>query len=167
MSKAKIIALIGLIAFAFSMTAIGNALAGEKVKLRNAWYMTKWQQLETGHEEGHVVALIERKGICSNMEGKALFEGMVGTHAGFVDMNLKTGLGSGKGYCIYTDKDGDKIYEMWEGKNVGQGWRGPSTLLKGTGKYEGIKAKGTWIFYPVSPTQAYADWELDVELPGR
>jgi hypothetical protein len=50
MSKGKMIALVALIAFPFGMTAIGTAVAGEKVKCRNVWYLIKSEQLETGHE---------------------------------------------------------------------------------------------------------------------
>ena len=72
----KIVALTALIGFVFGTAVIGNAVAGQKVKLRNVWYGTKWEQLESGYEEGHIVAINAVKGITNNMEGKALFDGM-------------------------------------------------------------------------------------------
>ncbi len=70
MSKGKMIALVAVITFSFGMTAIGNAVAGVKVKGRNVWYLTKWEQVETDYEEGHVVAIYEHKGIVSRADGK-------------------------------------------------------------------------------------------------
>jgi hypothetical protein len=80
-------------------------------------------------------------------------------------MNLETGIGLCHGYNVWTDKDGDKIYESWEGRNDGKGWKGTNTFLKGTGKYEGIKGKATWVWYAAAPFQSYSDWEGEVELP--
>ena len=101
------------------------------------------------------------------MEGKALLDGIAGSGVSFWDFNSKTGIGVANGYMVKTDKDGDKIYITWEGKNDGKGWKGPVTFVKGTGKYEGIKGKGTWVMYRVNPAQWYVDCEVDVELPGR
>ncbi len=163
----KIIALTALIGFVFGTAVIGNAVAGQKVKLRNVWYGAKWEQLESGHEEGHVVAMSDGKFVTNNMEGKALFDGMAGSGISLWDFNSKTGVGVMNGYGVNTDKDGDKIYITWEGKNDGKGWKGPLTYVKGTGKYEGIKGKGTWAHYSVKPPLSYVDLEVDVELPGR
>ena len=43
------------------------------------------------------------------------------------------------GSCVQTDSDGDKLYMTYEGPEAG-------TLqwLGGTGKYDGVSAKGTW-----------------------
>ena len=51
MSKGKIIAVVALITFCSGMTAIGNAVAGEKVKGRNVKYNVKWEEIEVGDEE--------------------------------------------------------------------------------------------------------------------
>jgi len=51
---------------AFGLTGIGNAVAGAKFKGRLAFYMTKWQQIEVGDVEGHVIATFEKKGIDFN-----------------------------------------------------------------------------------------------------
>src|SRR5579864_7392077 len=57
------------------------------------------------------------------------------------------------GYCIVTDKDGDKAFYVWKGKdtspNVGGGtfqWTG------GTGKYSGIKGNNTYLYTGIGKT---------------
>jgi hypothetical protein len=161
----KIMALAALIGFVFGTGLICNAVAGEKVKLRNVWYGEKWEQFKTGYEEGHVVAISDGKFITTIMEGNALPDGMAGSGVSFWDLNTKTGIGAMNGYGVNTAKDGDKIYYTWEGKNDGKGWKGLVTIAKGSGKYEGIKGKGTWVYHPVKTPMMYVDLEVDVELP--
>ena len=170
MSKTKIIALVALIILAFCMTTIGNAVAGEKFKLSTVYYAVKWEHINVPGEEGHLVAAQEAKGISRNMEGETFGDGWVDHQASVFDINLKTGLGSGHGYGEVTDRDGDKYYYTWEGKRMrgkiwASYWRGEMTIVKGTGKYEGIKGNGTFSAYPIASMQWYSDTELEVELP--
>jgi hypothetical protein len=82
-------------------------------------------------------------------------------------MNLKTFLGTGHRHEIVTDLDGDKIFVEWEGTLGPEGWKGKHDIVNGTGKWEGIRAKGTFTSHRVGPGQHYADWEMDVEFPRR
>jgi len=170
MSKSKIIALSALIILAFGMTAIGNAVAGEKHKIRTVWYATKWEQLNVPGEKGHIIALSESKGISTNMEGKTFGEGGVCVDVGILDINVKTGLGSMVSYGEVTDRDGNKYYYRSEGKRLrgelwASYWEGETVIVKGTGKYEGIKGKTTWSLYPLTEMQSITDEEYEVELP--
>ncbi len=63
MSRSKGLAFIALITLAFAVTLEGDALAGEKIKNRIVGYTVKWEQVEVGDQEGHVVAVMEAKGI--------------------------------------------------------------------------------------------------------
>ena len=71
------------------------------------------------------------------------------------------------GYCIITDKDGDKAFLVWKGKdtspNVGGGdfqWTG------GTGKYNGIKGNNTYQYTGIGTTPAYSVvWEGEWQVP--
>jgi hypothetical protein len=160
----KIMALTALITFAFGVGAIDNVVAGERVKLRTAKYADVWKEIEV--EEGHIIVVEEAKGIVSNMEGRPFGDGWVLRHVGLFDINTKTGVAFAHGYEEVTDKDGDKYYSKWEGKMVENGyWEGEYTVLKGTGKYEGIKGKGTWRAISVAPRQWYTDEEWEIELP--
>ena len=161
MSKFKIIALIAVITLAFAGTAIDNAMAAERYKVRTSNYIVKWDTIEVGDEEGHVVGVGESNGIVTNMEGKTFGDGLVKRLVGFVDMNTKTRImSSTHGYVDWTDKDGDKIYFTYEGQH-----KGTLGIVKGTGKYEGIKGKGTWVITFVGPRLWFTDEEFEVELP--
>jgi len=166
----KIIALTAMITFAFGMSAVGNAGAGQKFKLSTVYYVVKWEQINVGDEEGHLVAAFEAKGISKNMEGKTFGDGWVVRDVDLVDISLKTGLGFGHGYGEVTDRDGDKYYYTWKAKRLrgeiwASYWKGELTIVKGTGKFQGIKGKGTFFSYPIAPMQFYSDAEWEVELP--
>jgi len=166
----KIIALTALITLAFGIVGLSNAMAGEKHKLRTVFYATKWEQLNVPGEEKHLIALSEAKGISMNMEGKTFGDGWVFLEVALYDIDIKTELGFGHGYGEVTDRDGDKIYYTWEGKRLrgkiwASYWKGDTTLVKGSGKYEGIKGKSTWSSYAVTPMQYYNIEEWEVELP--
>ena len=166
MSKSKIVAMMALIAFAVGILLVGNVVAGEKFKGRTVLYGTKWEQINVGDEDGHVVAVYESRGITTNLDGKRFLDGCILRETGLLDMNLKTGLASGHGYGDWTDRDGSKNYYTWEGKRVaGKPFEAVWTIVKGTGKFEGIKAEGTASGYFVAPGQQYNDWEVEVELP--
>jgi hypothetical protein len=71
------------------------------------------------------------------------------------------------GYCIITDKDGDKAFLVWQGKNtaprVGGGtfqWTG------GTGKFVGIQGNNIYHGVGIGKTMAAAVvWEGEWRLP--
>jgi len=82
--------------------------------------------------------------------------------------DIVNGLSSANhGYCIVTDKDGDKAFGVWKGKdtspNVGAGdfqWTG------GTGKYSGITGNNTYRYTGIGTTPAYSVvWEGAWQLP--
>jgi hypothetical protein len=118
MAKSKIIALTALITFAIGVGAIGNVLAGEKFKLSTVYYAVKWERINVADEEGHLVAALEAKGISRNMEGKTFGDGWIDRYVTIIDINVKTGLGSGVGYGEWADREGDKIYYKFEGKRL-------------------------------------------------
>jgi len=166
----KIIALTALITFAFGMTVVGDAVAGEKYKGRSAFYTIKWEQVNVPGEEGHIISAAEYKGISTNTEGKTFGDGWIDWNVALNDINVKTGLGSAHGYGEFADRDGNKIYYTTIGRRLkgelwASYWKGEYTLVKGTGKFEGIKGKGTWTAYVIAPKQFYTDWEIEVELP--
>jgi len=170
MSRFKLFGFIALITLAFGIALVGDALAGEKYKSRTAYYNTKWEQIEVGDQEGHVLAVGEGVGIVTLLEdGIPTTDGAVERTAGLYDLNLKTGTLSARGYSTVTDRDGDKTFSVWEGKMVGQPGkaRGEGTFkyVGGTGKYQGIKGGGTWVSHRITPTQRYSDVQGEYELP--
>jgi len=168
MSRFQILAFISLIALTLSIALIGDALAGEKFKVRNSKYMTEWKSVDVGDKEGHVLGVFEAKGITANLAGKKCFDGFLEREVGLVDLDTKSGAVSCQCYTVRTDCDGDKFFEVWEGKNVAKGSnQGTFTLTGGTGKFQEIRGTGTWTSYSLSGTQWYSDVEYDVEFAGR
>ena len=162
MSRSKIVGMMALIAFVVGIALVSHAGAGEKIKCREVSYVTKFEQINVGDEKGHVIALVEAKGIYSNREGKTFCEGWLHWEAGLLNIDSKTGM-TGNGYLILTDKDGDKLYMKW---NTNPSGPNPWTFYKGTGKFEGIKGEGTWSSVHYSdPSVFYVDLEGEVELP--
>ena len=69
---------------------------------------------------------------------------------------------AGHGYCVVTDKDGDKAYFGFKGKGTG----GDFQWTSGTGKYTGIRGNNTYRFTGIGDTpRGYAVWEGDWQLP--
>ncbi|MGD0626544.1 MAG: hypothetical protein ABSB32_17755, partial [Thermodesulfobacteriota bacterium] len=81
----------------------------------------------------------------------------------------KMDIGAGYGYWGGTDRDGDKVYARWEAKKVkgDPHSRGTLTIIKGTGKWEGIQGRHTFVGTVVAPGEQYADQDWDIELPRR
>jgi hypothetical protein len=166
MSRFKLLAFIALITLAFGVTLIGDALAGEKVKFRDNLVVMKWEQIEVGDREGHTIALYQAKGIISNSEGKPFLDRWAITDSGLMDSDSKANSGTGHGHEVLTDRDGDKIFIKWE-VTTGAGIRGTHEIVGGTGKWQGIRGKGTCSADLLSPVQYYSDAEMDIEFPKR
>ena len=158
MSRFKIFAFIALITFAFGVTLDCDALAGEYVKVRSIKHLVKFDQINLGDEGKHGVALYESNGIVTNRQGKGLFDGWLLHEMGVLDS------GFWHGYTEYTSQEGDKVYISWEGST-----QGPVKILGGTGKYQGIRGKGTWLedasTKTSDPTWFMTLWEGEMELP--
>jgi hypothetical protein len=165
MLRYRIFAVAIVITLVFGITTIDCAIAGEKFKAHGSSYMVKWERLEVGDEEGHVIAITESQQFYFN---ETSGDKHPSTSIGTMDLNTKTGQGSGKGYGVSIDKDGDKTIRTWEGKAVGRGhWQGTFSYIKGTGKYEGIKGGGTWDQYSIAPKQSYVEVEGEMEIPQK
>ena len=61
MLKSKIYAVIISLIMIFGIITIDCAIAGEKYKGHGTSYTVKWEQIEVGDEEGHVIAITESK----------------------------------------------------------------------------------------------------------
>ena len=59
-----------------------------------------------------------------------------------VEGDLKTMTKTGKGHCIITNDDGDRIYADYKCTGDLEACRGPFTLVGGTGKFTGITGEG-------------------------
>lgn len=125
----------------------------------------KWEQIEVGDEEGHVIGISESKEIYIN---ETTGEKGIAVSIGLIDINPKMGQASGHGYGIDFSKDGSKIFRSWEGKAVGKGhWQGVWSVIKGTGSNEGATGGGTWDSYSLGPQHSYLEVEGEMNVPGQ
>ena len=165
MFRSKLFSVLTVILFVFGIAMIDCAVAGEKIKAHGTSVTTKWHQIEVGDEEGHVIAVSEGK--------QVYFDEITGdksssTSKNIMDINLKTGQGTSKGYGVSIFPNGDKTIRTHEGKPVGKGhWKGTWTYTKGTGKFEGIKGGGTWDSYSLAPQISYMEVEGERELKSQ
>ena len=165
MCKLRFVGMMVLIVFAMSIVLVGNAVAAEKFKWCVVWYIVKSESVNVPSEEGRIILVSEAKGILTVLQGSQRMDRMAGVVVFSNDMNTKTGTGFNHGVIQFTDRDGDKTYWSIEGKAVKGSWSGPGTFVRGTGKFEGLKAKATWSTVTVAPNQFYADWDGEMELP--
>ena len=166
MSWSKMLTMTTVVVFVFGLAMIDCAVAGEKIKAHGVSFVTNWNQIEVGDEEGHVIAIAEQKALyIDDITG----EKTVDTSKNLMDINLKTGQGTLKGYGVETFPNGDKVFRVHEGKPVGKGhWKGTWSILKGTGKHEGVKGGGTWESYSMGQGQpSYIEVEGEMEMPGQ
>ena len=82
------------------------------------------------------IVSMENRIIATNDAGQGIFHNTTGDCIGVRGGEARTG------YCVFTDKDGDKFVEPW---NIAPGAKkGTATLGPGTGKYKGIEGNLEW-----------------------
>jgi hypothetical protein len=71
------------------------------------------------------------------------------------------------GYCTMTDKDGDKVFLVWEGKDTAPGTGGGTfKWTGGTGKFSGLQGNNNWHGTGIGKTPSFVVvWEGDWRLP--
>lgn len=105
----------------------------------------EWVVSSTVHEleEGHVFTQDVYKGTFYNDAGDGFLHGSSWVCPGITD--LVDGKGVSRGYCIVTDKDDDKVFNVWEGTvDPKAGFEAHFEWTGGTGKYLGIQGKNTF-----------------------
>ena len=140
-AKKSIWVLFGILAT--SVWILGSIMPGhaETMKCRTAGVVTKDETLPVGFEEGHVLGL-------QITEGLALFEnGEIATYRSTLVYDRYDRVVPGKssqaiGYTIFTFKDGATIvqrFQRLQGSDKTVPAQVASELIKGTGRFEGIK----------------------------
>jgi len=107
-------------------------------------------------EEGHSLTLVKSKGLSTGMTPP----GQVDCHGSVETMPDKSFKASG--YCVHTDRDGDKIVDRW--------WA-DSSMPKGkwedvgiSGKWKGFHKTGTYVYTDLSTStecRGVSNWEVD------
>jgi hypothetical protein len=117
-------------------------------------------------EKDHVFWAGEFSGAFFNDGGGGFFHNAAVQCPGMNDIT-PDGNAFAHGYCIVTDKDGDKAYLSWKCKGkFGDKCNGDFQWTGGTGKYTGIKGANKFYGVVLVPTSSgYSGWEGSWELP--
>jgi len=112
-------------------------------------------------EKDHAFWVGEFSGTFFNEAGQGFLHGTSWVCPGVNDVTNGVSTSS-HGYCVVTDKDGDKAFLAWKG---GKGFAGDYQWTGGTGKYTGIKGNNTFRAVALLPTaQGYGllkgEWQL-------
>jgi hypothetical protein len=139
-----------------------------KVKYKIAGYLTKVEWIAVPDVEKHVVVLYERRGVGIYENGET-----AAYHSRGTSDSIK-GQGSFHGYTDYLFKDGSTIIleytgTMWypPGEKL-RSLKGEYKYIKGTGRFEGIKGKGSFTGKYVAPyTKDKTKGENVVDVTGK
>jgi hypothetical protein len=154
-----------MILFFLGIAMIDSAGAGEKVKASATSVRTKWQPIQVNDEEGHVIAVYENTNVYSKNKNGEI---PTGVSSGMIDMNVKTGKGTLKGYVVSTYPNGDKLFTRTEGQLIGNGQaEGTFKYVGGTGNMEGTKGSGIWKSKSLGPGISFLEMEGEREIPGK
>jgi len=155
---------------AISAWVLGSAIqaGAETLKCKSAQTATKDERREVGDEKGHVLAL-------QRMEGLAYCEnGEIAKMRSDAIIDFVPGKGvQAIGYTFFTFEDGSTIVNRFQ-RLVGPDGsaKASSELIKGTGRFEGIKgtSSGTGKNFPPSkeePARAFTDITITYTLPPK
>ncbi len=169
MSKSKIIALTGLIITVFLLASFTQAVAAT-MKCRAVIFHTKSQINKVEDVEGHIMGVGESTGLASYETGEVAVVKL----NWFADYTK--GAGMTQGYFRHTFEDGSTIDYKYVTKTRpdpnGKGSLFSHVSLEitqGSGKYAGIKGKGTQTGRRVAPlgagAQIYIDMIVTYTLP--
>jgi hypothetical protein len=165
MGKYKVLAIFIVIYFVFNVAIIDCVMAGEKVKSSATSVRTKWHPIEVNDEEGHIIAVYENKNVYLSDESA---ESVTGISKGLIDMNVKTGKGTIKGYVVSTYPNGDKLHTRTEGQLIGERQaKGTFVYISGTGNLEGVKGSGVWQSKSLAPGISLIEIDGERMLPGK
>jgi hypothetical protein len=151
----------------FGLCTMDFVIAGETEKIKGSAtsVRTKWHPIEVRDEEGHIIAVYENTNVYFSDKSD---ETSTGISTGIVDMNVKTGKGTTKGYVVTTYPNGDKLYSKTEGQLIGKGQsEGTAVYIGGTGNLEGVKGNAVWKSKPLAPGISFLEIEGEREIPGK
>jgi hypothetical protein len=117
-------------------------------------------------EKGHVYFLGKSHGVFFNDVADGFLDKTEVTCA--IANDLVDGVSAAlNGHCIITDKDGGKIFTVYEGKGSAPGIiAGTNQLTGGTGKFTGIQGNNTFHVTAIGKTLASSIvWEGEWRLP--
>lgn len=170
-----ILGLVGIIVIAACLL-MSVPLAGAEnvtVKGRAVYHVAKVEAIEVGDVPGHVVGVMEMKGLFFHEDGE------IGLFSNWIMFDLTNGIGTVlQGYALQTFEDGSTQVQKFQGTiTVAEAGafgiigllEGPFEWIKGTGRFEGIKGGGSYsgkrLVLPDVGGDSYFDFTGTYTLP--
>ncbi len=131
--------------------------AGEVRNGRDVFHCLEEHSVAVPDAEDHYFTLF----VCSGM--RFVENGEIGTFQVYGGGDYTSGSGNEIGYQVINYPDGSMKVLKWEGTRTGgtglgeATFEGTSELIKGTGRFEGVKAKGTFKGRSIR-SDGYLDW---------
>jgi hypothetical protein len=137
-----------------------TSIAQEKVKIKDKryWFATKLEVIKIDDTEGHIIQIIEAKGVDVG-SGAIAYNRLFG--------DLVKGNGTLLAYTTVMYPDGTRFLKAEgkatttlspEGKPIMTA-EGTFSLIRGTGKFEGFQGGGTWKSRIIAEGITVMDWE--------
>ena len=109
--------------------------------------------------ENHMIGSGKAIGATFNDKGEGFLHN--GEGACMVTFEVKEGKAENKGYCTWSDGDGDHIFTSFVGDTV----KGTNAITGGTGKYTGISGNGPWLCKNFASGGSSCKQSLTYEIP--
>jgi hypothetical protein len=165
-----------MIVVAILTTLIALPLAGAGTiteKGRDVFHYVKVEVTKVGDVDGHVIGIAEGKGL-EFVEGS----GDVGNYSMKVMFDYRNGAGLFQGYSMITFGDGSTLTTQYEGTTTPHPsgvstWGGTVSLVRGTGRFEGIQGTASFTGKRVAPltpggsADCYTDFVRTYTLPSK
>jgi hypothetical protein len=140
MSRAATVAIIGGTILAMPAASSAEDLGtGRRVQ-----HTTKLESVEVGDVDGHVVGVVEFKGLTFFANGE------IANHVNTATFDLVDGTGPHQGYVVHYFQDGSKSFERYQGRALIQDG-GRKTVVEGsfecaggTGRFGDLNGSGTY-----------------------
>jgi hypothetical protein len=159
--------LFGMVAISAWMLGVALPGAAETLNYKFYTWVSKAERVPIGDVEGHAVGLVVRDSF------NVLDTGEVATTRSVITNDFLKGTGPFIQYSTITFADGSTI--MWRSQGTIGGGAGAYTseILKGTGRFAGIKGtqSGTAKYLPVEPggagAKGYGEGTITYTLPPK
>jgi len=151
--------------FFMTVFLVPTTQAAEEVAYRAVYHFQKAETMEVGDVPGHVVGFIDAPGIVFITKGPG--SGEIGARKSATYFDYVKGKGTLTGYYMYTFRDGSTFSTKAIGTTTpvdgGKGvvFEGTYEVTGGTGRFEGMKGKGTFKGERVGPRETGSDGYVD------
>lgn len=141
------------------------ARAAEEIAARTVYHTVKAETTEAGGVPGHITGPVHHAGLCFFTKGPA--SGEIATRTSTAQVDLVNGKGTYTTDIVYTLRDGSTLSQKATGTALPTDdgkrtlYEGTYEITGGTGKFAGIKGKGTFKGERLGPAQTGSDSYVD------